>query len=156
MSGYLAEVRLQRRQAHSDADATHTVGALWTVSPVLAVRWLRGQALHLAERVAPAPARSPRAWAWATRGPVAVGVPDRVRQVRAWAQDAAEERAAREHIKRGHALFVTLPDAERVHTLSIWPGQTPGDGGQPPPEPFRHRIGGLTHPLYVLAEDPWR
>ncbi|MGW1837658.1 hypothetical protein [Streptomyces sp. NPDC002067] len=151
MTGYLAEVRLERRQSHSGAGATHTVGALWTVSPVLAVRWLRGQALRLAERIAPEPVRSP--WAWLTRE--ADDAPDHIRQVRAWAWDAGEERAARDHIKRGHALFVTLPDGDRVHTLSIWPGQPPGNTTQPPPEPFQHRVGGLTHPLHVLTEDPW-
>ncbi|TSB21438.1 hypothetical protein [Streptomyces benahoarensis] len=152
MTGYLAEVRLETRPSGPGEGATYTVCALWTVSPVLAVRWLRGQALRLAERVGSEPVRSP--WAWLTRG--AADVPDHAAKVRAWAWDAGEERAAREHIKRGHALFVTLPEAERTHTLSIWPGQPPGEAGQPPPEPFRHRIGGLSHPLHVLAEDPWR
>ncbi|MFD9815840.1 hypothetical protein [Streptomyces sp. NPDC059080] len=154
MTGYLAEVRLEKRTSASGGGAAHAVGALWTVSPVLAVRWLRGQALRLAERVEPEPVRSP--WAWLTRGAADGDVLDHAAKVRAWAWDAGEERAAREHIKRGHALFVTVPDADRTHTLSIWPGQPPGDAGQAPPEPFRHRIGGLGHPLHILAEDPWR
>jgi hypothetical protein len=152
VTGYLAEVRLETRPSEPGEGATYTVGALWTVSPVLAVRWLRGQALRLAERVEPEPVRSP--WAWLTRE--AADVSDHAAKVRAWAWDAGEERAAREHIKRGHALFVTLPEAGRTHTLSIWPGQPPCEAGQTPPEPFRHRIGGISHPLYVLAEDPWR
>ncbi|GAA3162073.1 MULTISPECIES: hypothetical protein [Streptomyces] len=152
MSGYLAEVRLEKRA--STPGATYPVCGLWTVSPVLAVRWLRGQALRLAERIEPEPVRSP--WAWLTRPAVDAHVADHAAKVRAWAWDSGEERAAREHIKRGHALFVTLPEADRTHTLSIWPGQPPGNAGRTRPEPFRHRVGGLTHPLYVLAEAPWR
>jgi len=152
VTGYLAEVRLSGRVSAYGEGATYTVGALWTVSPVLAVRWLRGQALRLAERGRPEPVRSP--WGWLTRG--AAEAPDQAARVRAWAWDAGEERAAREHIKRGHALFVTVPDADRTYTLSIWPGQPPGGDERTRPEPFRHRVGGLSHPLYILAEDPWR
>ncbi|MBR7673410.1 hypothetical protein KDA82_10345, partial [Streptomyces daliensis] len=74
----------------------------------------------------------------------------------AWAEEF-EEREAREHIKGGHPLFETFPDADCTYSLSVWPVHLRSHGPPYPlPEPQTHRVGGLSHPLYVLAEDPWR
>lgn len=94
MTGYFAEVRCEGRPFGSDVTASHVLGTFRTISPVLAVRWLRGQARHLAERLDPDPERAP------------------------W----------------------------------VRPVRSPADARPP----LRHRIGGLAHPLHVLAEDPWR
>lgn len=151
MKGYIAEVRAEGRPFGSDRTAMHVLGSFRTISPVLAVRWLRGRARYLAERLDPDPVRVP----WVR--PAAGRARDCLADLRAWAADPAEEWAARAHLKRGYPLFVAVPDGDSRYTLSAWPA--PLAAGEPdpaPPAPLRHRIGGLLHPLYVLAEDPWR
>ncbi|TSB19392.1 hypothetical protein [Streptomyces benahoarensis] len=150
MTGYFAEVRCEGRPFGSSVTASHVLGTFRTISPVLAVRWLRGQARYLAERLDPDPERAP--WAGPVGRAVATEAPDSPADLRAWAADPAEEHAARDHLKRGGPLFVTVQDTDGRYTLSVWPVRSPADVRPP----LHHRIGGLAHPLYVLAEDPWR
>ncbi|WP_431776522.1 hypothetical protein [Streptomyces cucumeris] len=87
---------------------------------------------------------------------LAVTEPNCPAELRAWAADRSEHREVQEHIKGGHPLFAKFPDEDCTYTLSVWPSQMDEGLLTSPPEPMRHRIGGLSHPLYVLAEDPWR
>ncbi|MFF2845041.1 hypothetical protein ACFVT5_01745 [Streptomyces sp. NPDC058001] len=80
-------------------------------------------------------------------------MPDCPAELRAWAEDPEEQRAAREHIKAGHPLFARFPDADCTYTLSVRPVRLPA-GDPVSPEPIRRRIGSLTQPLYVLAGNP--
>ncbi|MCS0636996.1 hypothetical protein NX801_15265 [Streptomyces sp. LP05-1] len=102
---------------------TYVLGSWQTFSPVLALRWLRGEARRIADRLDPDPACS----GWVTeamRRPV-VPVPDCPAELRVWAADMDDQRAARERIKAGEPLVVVVPDADCRYTLSIRPLRLP-------------------------------
>ncbi|MFJ6724605.1 hypothetical protein ACIQPQ_06755 [Streptomyces sp. NPDC091281] len=86
-----------------------------SISPVLAIRWLRGEALRIADRLDPDPSHSP----WLKRTPTPE--PDAPTTLRTWANDPTTERRARDHLKNGHPLHVTAPDPDCTYTLSVWP-----------------------------------
>jgi hypothetical protein len=147
-AGYWAEVHAEGPMYGTGDTMQHILGTAQSISPVLVLRWLRGEALRIADRLAPDPQRS--AWVQPSMRAATVPVPD------LWATDPDEQRAAREHIKGGHPLFVKVPDADCTYTLSVWPVRLPADEhDQMSPEPIPHQIGGLSHHLYVLAADPW-
>ncbi|MFF9568418.1 hypothetical protein [Streptomyces sp. NPDC014685] len=99
--------------------ARYILGAFRTVSPVLALRWLGGQALWIVDRLDPDPARS--AWVQSSmRLPGAAG-PDHSAELRAWYQDRDSQRAAHVHLKNGHPLLVVVPDGDCTYTLSVRP-----------------------------------
>ncbi len=153
-AGYRAELRADGPVYGTGESAQYVLSTYQTFSPVLALRWLRGEALRIADRLDPDPKRS--GWVQPSMRADVVPVPDCPAELRVWA-DEFNEPAAREHIKSGHPLFETFPDVDCVYSLSVWPVLFPADGPhQPLPEPQTHRVGGLSHPLYVLAESPWR
>ncbi|WP_405671371.1 hypothetical protein [Streptomyces sp. NBC_01530] len=153
-SGYWAEVRAEGRVYGMGETVPYVLGTFESISPVLVLRWLRGEALRIAERLDPDPAHS--RWFPARTECEAAPVHDAPTELRTWAADPEEEREARGHIKGGHPLFVTASDADCTYTLSVWPVRLSGEPDRWPCEPLTHRIGGLSHPLYVLAENPWR
>ncbi len=154
-AGYWSEIRAEGPVYGTGELAQHVLGTFQTISPVLALRWLRGEALRTADRLDPDPYRSP--WVQPTMRQAAVPVPDCPADLRVWADDPKEQQAAREHIKSGNPLFVVVPDTDCMYTLSVWPVRLSADEpGPSSPKSIRHRIGGLSHPLYVLAADPWR
>ncbi|KUN94035.1 hypothetical protein AQJ67_37360 [Streptomyces caeruleatus] len=135
----------------------YVLGTFQTISPVLVLRWLRGEALRIANRLDPDPADYPafsRGF-WAIECD-SVPYPDAPSELRVWASDPDEERGAREHIKGGFPLFVRVPDEDCTYTLSVWPVRMSAESDRWPGEPLTHRIGGLSNPLYVIAENPWR
>lgn len=156
-SGYWAEVRAEGPVYGTGEVVSYVLGTFQTISPVLALRWLRGEARRIADRLDPDPADYPAFGRrfWATEC-ASVPVPDCPTELRAWAGDPAEEREARKHIKDGHPLFVTVPDTDCTYILSVWPVRLSAEPERWPGEPLTHRIGGLSHPLYVVAENPWR
>ncbi|MCS0637038.1 hypothetical protein NX801_15475 [Streptomyces sp. LP05-1] len=103
----------------------YVLGTWWTLSPVLALRWLGGQALRIADRLDPEPGVP---GGWVTEGmrrPV-VPVPDCPTELRVWAGDVDEQRFARKCLRAGRPLVVAVPDADCRYTLSIRP-----DTGEP-------------------------
>ncbi|MFF2849549.1 hypothetical protein ACFVT5_24915 [Streptomyces sp. NPDC058001] len=123
---YRSEVHAEGPVYGTGHTAHHILGTHHTISPVLALRWLSGQALHIANRLDPDPAHSP----WlppAARQATATG-PDCPTELRTWAEDRHRQRVARERIKAGHPLFVVVPDADCTYTLlacrHLPPGQT--------------------------------
>ncbi|MCS0634609.1 hypothetical protein NX801_02810 [Streptomyces sp. LP05-1] len=101
----------------------YVLGTWQTLSPVLALRWLRGEARRIADRLDPDPACA----AWVTeamRQPV-TPVPDCPAELRVWAADPADQRAARAHLKAGVPLTVTVPDTDCRYTLTIRPLHLP-------------------------------
>ncbi|MDH2393363.1 hypothetical protein QCN29_32285 [Streptomyces sp. HNM0663] len=153
-AGYWAEVRAEGPVYGTGEIVPYVLSTTASISPVLVLRWLRGEALRIADRLDPDPQRS--TWVQPTMRAVTVPVRDCPAELRVWATDPNELREAREHIKGGHPLFVTVPDADCTYTLSVWPVRLPADESDPvTPELIAHRIGGLSHPLYVLAADPW-
>ncbi|WP_432137496.1 MULTISPECIES: hypothetical protein [unclassified Streptomyces] len=153
-AGYWAEVRAEGPVYGTGETVPYVLGTTQSISPVLVLRWLRGEALRIADRLDPDPHRS--AWVQPTMRAATVPVPDCPAELRMWATAPDEQREAREHIKGGHPLFVKVPDTDCTYTRSVWPVRLPADEpDQVTPEPIAHRIGGLSHPLYVLAADPW-
>ncbi|MFJ6566880.1 hypothetical protein ACIQNU_05635 [Streptomyces sp. NPDC091292] len=153
--GYWSEVRAEGPVYGTSEAAQYVLGTFQTISPILALRWLQGEALRIADRLDPDPTHSP--WVQPAMRTAIVPVPDCPTDLRVWAEDPEEQRAARDHIKAGHPLFVKVPDADCTYTLCVWPVRLPAGEPEPGlPEPIRQRIGGLSHPLYVLAKNPWR
>ncbi|MFJ2898177.1 hypothetical protein ACIO87_25210 [Streptomyces sp. NPDC087218] len=103
--------------------ARYVLGTFRTISPVLAVRWLGGQALWIVDRLDPDPHRS--AWVQPSmRLPDTPG-PDHPAELRAWYQDRHGQRAAHTHLKNGHPLLVVVPDTDCTYTLSAHPDPYP-------------------------------
>ncbi|MEU2667646.1 hypothetical protein ABZ622_02075 [Streptomyces sp. NPDC007164] len=80
--------------------ARYVLGTFRTISPVLALRWLGGQALWIVDRL---------------------GLDDHLAELRAWYEDRESQRAAHAHIKSGAPLLVVVPDADCTYTLSVRP-----------------------------------
>ncbi|MCS0639913.1 hypothetical protein NX801_30640, partial [Streptomyces sp. LP05-1] len=90
---------------------------------MLALRWLRGEARRIADRLDPDPAAS----RWVTeamRQPV-VPVPDCPAELRVWAADMDDQRAARARLKAGVPLTVVVPDTDCRYTLTVRPLHLP-------------------------------
>ncbi|MER5495961.1 MULTISPECIES: hypothetical protein [unclassified Streptomyces] len=100
--GYLCEAVAEGPVYGTGQTARYVLGTFRTISPVLALRWLGGQALWIVDRLDPDPARS----AW-------------VRP--AWYRDRNGQRAAHAHLKDGHPLLVVVPDADCTYSLSAHP-----------------------------------
>ncbi|MCX5340760.1 hypothetical protein [Streptomyces atratus] len=81
--------------------ARYVLGTFRTISPVLALRWLGGQALWIVDRLGPDPYLGHLA------------------ELRAWYEDRESQRAAHAHIKTGAPLLVVVPDADCTYTLSV-------------------------------------
>ncbi|MDT9681474.1 hypothetical protein RND61_05215 [Streptomyces sp. TRM76323] len=154
-AGYGCEVRAEGPVYGTGETAQYVLGTFQTISPVLALRWLRGEALRIADRLDPDPNRS--AWVRPAMRQGTAAAPDCPTELRVWADGLEEQRAAREGIKGGDPLFVVVRDTDCAYTLSVWPVRLPtNDLGPPWPESVCHRVGGVSRPLYVLAGDPWR
>ncbi|MEV5884014.1 hypothetical protein AB0L74_15020 [Streptomyces sp. NPDC052020] len=153
-TGYRCEALAEGAVCGTGREVRYVLGTFRTISPVLALRWLRGQARRIADGLDPDPGVSSWFRANACEASPAEDAPTRLRD---WAADPDQERTAREHVKGGQPLFVTALDADCTYTLSVRPIRLPVQQyAEAPREPLTHRIGGLAHPLYVLAEDPWR
>ncbi|MEE1929255.1 hypothetical protein V1J52_13885 [Streptomyces sp. TRM 70351] len=153
-SGYWCDVRAEGFVYGTGESVPYVLGTFPTISPVLALRWLRSQALRIADRLDPDPQRS--AWVRPFMRRPSVPAPDCPTGLRAWVAEPDGERMARAHVKAGHPLCVAFPDEDCTYTLSVWPVHLPADEpAQPIPEPIRHRIGQSSHSSYVLAEAPW-
>ncbi|MFJ6740529.1 hypothetical protein ACIQOU_16730 [Streptomyces sp. NPDC091279] len=159
---YRAEVRAEGPVHGTGENAQCVLASFQSISPKLVLRWLSGRALHLAERLDPTPARTP--WVSPLMHSFRLPEPEGAAHLRAWASDTGELHAARAHIKSGYPLYVRFTDADGcIYTLTAWPlafhpTNSPAQQGRstPAPVPVRHRVGGLAHPLYVLAaQDPW-
>ncbi|MEE1930370.1 hypothetical protein V1J52_19655 [Streptomyces sp. TRM 70351] len=144
-AGYWCEVRAEGLVYGTGGTASCLLGTFQTISPVLALRWLRGQAVRLADRLDPDPRHSP--WARPFQRMPSVPVPDSPTALRAWLAEPGVQRAVRERVKAGHPLSAAFPDADCTFTLSLWPVRLPADRpGQPLPEPIPRRPGGRPPP----------
>ncbi|MGW7353968.1 hypothetical protein [Streptomyces sp. NPDC054784] len=156
MPRYCAEVRAQGPVYGTGEYAEYVVATCRTLSPVLALRWLRGQAVRVADLLDPDPTTSP----WVRPGmrtDTTTPVPDCPTELRAWAADLTAQYEARRQLRDGFPLLATFPDTDCTYTLSVWPVPESAEASRQRPPALRpHRIGGLAHPLYVLGRaDPW-
>ncbi|MEU9314246.1 hypothetical protein [Streptomyces sp. NPDC048295] len=81
--------------------ARYVLGAFRTISPVLALRWIGGQALWIVDRLGLDPRLG------------------HLSELRAWYQDRESQRAAQAHIRSGAPLLVVVPDTDCTYTLSV-------------------------------------
>ncbi|MEL5955853.1 hypothetical protein AADR41_13965 [Streptomyces sp. CLV115] len=82
----------------ADETVRYVLGTFRTISPVLALRWLGGQALWIVGRL---------------------DLVDHLAELRAWYEDRESQRAAHAHIKGGAPLLVVVPDDDCTYTLSV-------------------------------------
>ncbi|MFF2850210.1 hypothetical protein ACFVT5_28305 [Streptomyces sp. NPDC058001] len=115
---YCSEVHAEGPVYGTGETAHHILGTFQTISPVLALRWLRSQALRIADHLDPDPARAP----WAQPAP---REPDCPTELRVWAEDREEHRAARAYLKAGLPLSATFPDTGCTYTLRFRPLHRP-------------------------------
>ncbi|MFB6819586.1 hypothetical protein ACFCV8_34155 [Streptomyces sp. NPDC056347] len=85
----------------SDEPERHVLGTFRTVSSILALRWLGGQALWIVDRLGLDPGLGHLA------------------DLRAWYEDRRSQRAAHALLKSGSPLLVVVPDADCTYTLSV-------------------------------------
>ncbi|MFI5772914.1 hypothetical protein ACIA74_31255 [Streptomyces sp. NPDC051658] len=104
-TSYQCEALAEGLMCGTDETARYVLGTFRTISPVLALRWLGGQALWIADRLG-LDARL-----------------DHLAELRAWYEDRESQRAAHAHLKRGATLLVVVPDAGRTYTLSVRSGE---------------------------------
>ncbi|MFF2014062.1 hypothetical protein ACFVWY_34055 [Streptomyces sp. NPDC058195] len=88
-----------------DEPVRHVLGTFRTVSSVLALRWLGGQALWIADR---------------TGLDQSLG---HLADLRAWYEDRRSQRAAHALLKSGSPLLVVVPGTDCTYTLSVRSGE---------------------------------
>ncbi|MFE7466754.1 hypothetical protein ACFU6R_21990 [Streptomyces sp. NPDC057499] len=109
--------------------ARYVLGTFETISPVLAVRWLGGQALRIAELLNEDPEGGPRldlegsAWVQPLRRLPVGSPPGRPAELCAWYEDRRGQREAQAHVRSGNPLLVVVPDTDCTYTLSVRPSQ---------------------------------
>ncbi|MCX4847465.1 hypothetical protein [Streptomyces sp. NBC_00893] len=112
---------------------------------MLALRWLGGQALWIADRIGADPDCDPdtdpdpdsgsgsafgldpcqglerSAWVRPLKRLPIGSTPDRPAELRAWYEDRKGQREAQEHIKNGNPFLVVVPGTDCTYTLSVHP-----------------------------------
>lgn len=127
---YWAQVRAEGLvYGRGGAWVPYVLGTFRSISPVLAVHWVRGQALCVADRLDPDPAFSPWLPVRAAGCAGAAGH-DAPSALRAWATGPGAECVARGDTRGGRAVLVTASDADCTYTLSVRPVRmsAPADG----------------------------
>ncbi|MFJ6568539.1 hypothetical protein ACIQNU_14035 [Streptomyces sp. NPDC091292] len=143
--GYWSEVRGEGPVYGTGESVRHVLGTFASISPILTLRWLRGEARRIADRLDPDPTEA--TWVRPTMRKATTPVPDCPTELRAWAADPDRQRAARDHIKAGHPLCATFRDTDCTYTFSACPIRLPTDEPAPPVptgEEQRHRPRALT------------
>jgi hypothetical protein len=102
------------------ATVPYVLGTCRTISPKLALRWLRSQARRVANGLDPQP--GPSAWEAAVSAPVWAAAPDVPAELREWCDDPAAQREARDRLRELLPVRVTVADeANGRFTLSVRP-----------------------------------
>ncbi|MFE5901112.1 hypothetical protein ACFQ67_27360 [Streptomyces sp. NPDC056488] len=153
---YRAEVRAEGMVYGTGRDAPWLLSAYQTLFPKMALRWLQDEALRTAHRLDPDPELS--LWAPPSTLREAVSVPDAPAELRVWATDPEEQRAAWERVRADEPLFTVVPDVDCSYGLCVWPLWHSAELARPTPT----RDGSWwVRPLQsaspvVLAENPGR
>lgn len=126
---YWCEVRAEGEVYGTGETAACVLGTFSTISPKLALRWLRGEAEHIADRLDPDPERSAWVKPWMRVDPVPL--PDCPAELRFWADAPEGHQAARDQLRDGAPLSVVVPDNGCRYTLTIWPVTVPPPKSSP-------------------------
>lgn len=121
-AGYRCEALAEGLVYGTGQTARYVLGTFRTISPVLALRWLGGQALWIVDRLGLDPYLGHLA------------------ELRAWYEDRESQRAAHAQIKTGAPLLVVVPDTDCTYTLSVRSVE------QAPATAFRHHPGEGSRP----------
>ncbi|MEV7831572.1 hypothetical protein AB0P12_13230 [Streptomyces subrutilus] len=156
---YWCEVLAEGEVYGTRETVPYVLGTFQTISPKLALRWLRSEAGRIADRLDPDPERSEWVMPWMSVDPVPV--PDTPAELRIWAEGPEEQQAARDQLKEGAPLSVVVPGKGCRFTLSVWPVAVPSpesstalpadDGQSTCPRPGRtsHRKARRTSGLLI-------
>ncbi|GAA1188444.1 hypothetical protein GCM10009654_52520 [Streptomyces hebeiensis] len=113
------------------------LGTLKTISPKLALRWLRGQAHRIADRLDPAPGTPWAVGSIVRRVPA--GLPDAPDELRRWCDDVDAQRAAWQQLMHGMPVTVNVADHTGRYSLTVWPVKTPSPSRPASPPEFPPR-----------------
>ncbi|AYV25563.1 hypothetical protein EES41_02305 [Streptomyces sp. ADI95-16] len=126
---YWCEVLAEGEVYGTRETVPYVLGTFQTISPKLALRWLRSEAERIADRLDPDPARSAWVMPWMRVDPVPV--PDTPAELRIWAEHPEEQQEARDQLKEGAPFSVVVPDKGCRFTLSVWPVAVPPPESSP-------------------------
>ena len=119
---YWCEVFAEGQVYGTGETAAFVMGTFGSISPKLALRWLRGQAARIANGLDPDPEQATWAESWMR---VDSPAPDCPTALRTWIGDLGEQQAARAQLADGAPLSVVVADGECRFTLIIWPVAVP-------------------------------
>lgn len=123
---YRCEVFKEERAYGEGVTVPDVLATSQTISPKLALRWLRGQAQHIADRLDPGHSA---VWQQQTGHYFHVPAPTCPAQLRAWCEDAREQQTAREQLDNGSPATLVVSDRTDRYTLTVWPLPGPADAG---------------------------
>ncbi|MFJ6100900.1 hypothetical protein ACIQHY_07835 [Streptomyces sp. NPDC092359] len=149
LPAYVAEVYAEWPVKETHATAATRLAAFECISAKFALRWLRGEARRLADRIDPAPKQvswgPPRAFR-----PITPTGPDCAPMLRSWADSERAAADALEVLGTRHPFRAAFPDTGATYVLSIWFSTARSeDIREPPVAPAVQRVGTLTAPLYA-------
>ncbi|MFE3073424.1 hypothetical protein [Streptomyces sp. NPDC059247] len=141
LPAYVGEVYAVGPVAGTWLPTTYSLGRVEVISPKLVVRWLRGEALRLADRLDPDPAQvdwlPPRTYHVARPGSHCCD------DLRKWAEDDGTDGYVRETLRARQPFRTEFADQDCTYVLSIWLSTARTEDVRAPPSPAVQRVGTL-------------
>ncbi|MFE3069170.1 hypothetical protein [Streptomyces sp. NPDC059247] len=123
LPAYVAEVYAVGPVAGTWLPTTYSLGRFETISPKLVLRWLRGEALRLADRLPPLTYR------------LAPPGPNCSEELRSWAVSDSAETYARETLRARSPFRAEFADQDCTYVLSVWHSTARTKDVRAPPSP---------------------
>ncbi|MFF4934981.1 hypothetical protein ACFY2H_39930 [Streptomyces griseofuscus] len=118
-AGYMCRVVAAGEVYGKGMVASYELGTFDTISPKLALRWIKYEALRIANGLDPDPLTAD--WPLGIQTCATEPTLDAPTVLRKWAGHPLTQETALEQIKDGRRLFVVARDADCCYTLSICP-----------------------------------
>ncbi|MFJ5098453.1 hypothetical protein [Streptomyces sp. NPDC088557] len=149
LPAYVAEVYAEWPTETAYATAATRLAIFECISAEFAVRWLRGEARRLADRIDPTPKQvswgPPRAFR-----PATLSGPNSAPILRSWADSERTAADALEVLGTRHPFRAAFPDTGATYVLSIWLSTARAEAiRETPVAPAVQRVGTLAAPLYA-------
>ncbi|MFE3069641.1 hypothetical protein [Streptomyces sp. NPDC059247] len=147
LPAYVAEVYAVGPVAGTWLPTTYSLASFESISPKLVLRWLRGEALRLADRLDPDPSQVD----WLPPLTYCLTPPDHncCEEMRSWAVSDDAEAYARETLRARQPFRTEFADRDCTYVLSIWLSTARTEDVRAPPSPVAHRVGTLAAPPYA-------